>query len=98
MAKQHILFLTEWQSASGYWYCADVSDVRGISFSYWAIVRMLNITPAAFAELLTKKFNVSHMSYSKEKDVLTYCWKSQADMRKFKNWVNAQARKVQFYC
>lgn len=99
MPKQwHLLKYSEWQDACGYWNCNDVSTLVGASSRWWTPARMLGIAPSEFVELLVTKFKPDNISYSYEYDVLCYSWKSQAEMRKFKNWINAEARRHQFYC
>jgi hypothetical protein len=46
--------------------------------------------------MLLSDFNVTKISYNLERDVLLFSWKSQTDMRKFKNQTNALARKKNF--
>ena len=49
-----------------------------------------------YVNLLITKFKPDNISYNQEKNVLIYSWKKQSDMRKFKNWLNAEARKKNF--
>lgn len=88
--------VTEWQAASGNWYCGCVDNLAGDSGAWYLPARILNISPAAFIELLVTKFKPDDIWYSKEKCVLVYSWKSQAKMRVYKNWLNAEARKKNF--
>ena len=91
----HLLRYTEWET-QGRWYCNDVSDICGLG-SYWGTPAvMLGISRIEYIKLLFDKFHPDKMSYSKEHDVLLFSWKSQAAMRKFKNWLNAEARKRNF--
>lgn len=92
----HLLKYTEWQGANS-WYCNDVSDLQSIGALWWAPARMLNIPPVEFVQLLISQFHPDFIQYNKECDVLIYSWRKQADMRIFKNWLNAQARKYKFY-
>jgi len=88
--------MTEWQSASGNWYCGCVDNLAGDSGAWYLPARILNITPVAFIELLITKFKPDDVWYSKEKCILVYSWKSQTKMRAYKNWLNAEARKKNF--
>lgn len=92
----HLYKMSEWQSASGLWYCNDTEDLGSGSGRWWIPARILGIPPVMFVDLLMKDFKVDNISYNKEKDVLVYSWKSQAAMRKFKNWINKQAREANF--
>lgn len=91
----HLMKYTEWQGARN-WYCGDTSDPKSIGAKWWAPARMLNISPAEFVQLLIDKFHPDFIQYNEERDVLVYSWRKQADMRLFKNWLNAQARKHNF--
>lgn len=92
----HILKYVEWQSESGLWFCNDTAALASWGSKWWAPARMLSISPAEFVQLLYDKFHPDMMQYSKETDTLIYAWKSQTQMRLFKNWLNAQARKYNF--
>jgi hypothetical protein len=56
----------------------------------------MNMTPAEYVEWLIVNFKPDHIVYSEEHDVLVYSWKKQADMRLFKNKLNALARKYNY--
>ena len=92
----HLLRYEEWKGAIS-WYCNDTSDLKSIGALWWAPARMLNISPAEFVKLLIDKFHPDYIAYDEERDVLVYSWKKQSDMRLFKNWLNAEARKRKFY-
>lgn len=93
----HLLKYSEWQGGSGVWYCNDVEDLANGSGRWWIPARMLGLSLDKYVEMLIKDFKVDSISYSQEEDVLIYWWNKQADMRRFKNWLNAAARKAQFY-
>ena len=95
MATQQLLKYTEWEIA-GNWYTNDTSDLTSIRARWWAPARMLGISPADYVQLIIDKFKPDSISYYQENDVLVYSWKSQAAMRLFKNWLNAEARKHKF--
>lgn len=93
----HLLRYEEYQSPSGVWYCNDTSEIgRSQAGIWWVPARMLNISLDEYVNMLITKFKVDNISYNKEKNVLIYSWKKQSDMRKFKNWLNAEARKKNF--
>lgn len=93
----HLLRYEEWQSPSGAWYCNDTSEIgRSQAGLWWTPARMLGISLDEYVNMLITKFKVSSISYNEEKNVLVYSWEKQSDMRKFKNWLNAEARKQNF--
>lgn len=92
----HLMRYEEWKGAIG-WYCNDTSDFKSIGSKWWAPARMLNISPAEYVKLLVEQFHPDSIMYNEERDVLVYWWRKQEDMRRFKNWLNAQARKYKFY-
>lgn len=97
MAK-HILRLEEFESC-GHWYCAATADIGKIGNKWYVIPYALKMTPYDFVKLLIEKFKPDNVSLKDGPfgSVLVYSWKKQADMRVYKNWLNAQLRKVQFY-
>jgi hypothetical protein len=87
-----LLKYEEWQSTSGYWHCNNIAPKIG---KWWYVPRMLEMTPAEYVEFLHKNFQPDSIQWDGK--TLLFCWKSQAKMRKFKNYVNAEARKRKFY-
>jgi hypothetical protein len=90
-----VLKLTEFE-LNGRWYCSDTSNLGKGSAVWWHLPRMLKVPPVDFVRLLIEQFQPDYIKYSEEHDVLIYSWRSQAAMRKFKNWANAQARKANY--
>lgn len=90
-----LLKYVEWES-NGSWLCNDTSDLCSVRAKWWAPARMLNISPAEYVQLLIDQFHPDRIKYFEEADVLVYSWKNINDMRKYKNWLNAQARKHNF--
>ena len=88
--------MTEFQGSSGMWYCNDMSNLAGGSGAWYNAARAWGLSPAAFIEMLIKDFHPDNISYSLDKNVLVYSWKSQVSMRAFKNRTNADARKHNF--
>lgn len=91
-----LLKYSEWE-INGRWYCNDTDGASDFAGLWWTPARMLNLSPDAFIEMLIRDFKPDHISYSREHCVLLYSWDSQAQMRKFKNWINKQARDKNFY-
>ena len=83
---------SEWQSDSGLWHCNDVSNLAKGSSNWWHQARACNLSPAAFIEMLIRDFHPDNFYYSQDKNVLIFSFVSQIDMRKYKNWINRQAR------
>lgn len=95
--KMHIMRYEEWE-LNGRWYCNDTSDIAHDSCMWWLPCRMLGIAPAAFVKLLVDKFHCNHIEWSDrpKNGLLCYSWDKQSEMRQFKNWLNAEARKRNF--
>ena len=93
----HLYKVTEWQGSSDLWYCNDIEDLGKGSGRWWIPARMLGFSLDKYVEMLIKDFKVNNIKYNEERDVLVFSWRKQADMRKYKNWINAAARKANFY-
>lgn len=91
----HIYFMTEWES-NGKWLCGDVSALAADSNTWWYPCTLLGITPVEFVKLLIDKYNVTDIHYEFKYDVLIYRFSSLADCRRFKNYINKQAREKNF--
>jgi hypothetical protein len=88
--------MEEWQSPTGRWKCGDTKDLSHGSNLWWHPCNLLGVTPADFVLLLVNTYNVSHIDYTVKDNVLLYSWDNQADMRRFKNFINAKARQLNF--
>lgn len=93
MGKPQLLRYEEWQSGSGRWFCNDTSDLTSVRSLWYTPARMLEIPLDKFVEMLINDFQIDYITFDK---ILIYGWNSQAKMRKFKNWINAEARKRNF--
>lgn len=96
----HLYRAEEWE-LNGHWYCNDVKELnraKSIASFWWTPARILNIPLIDYIQLLIKDFNVSHISYNEEKDVLVFWWNKQTDMRRYKNYINKIARNKNFIC
>ena len=87
---------TEWQGSSGSWYCNCLDNLAGGYGAWFMPARILDITPAEFLTLLITEFKPDNISISEVGCFVTYSWKSQSAMRKWKNWINKQARERKF--
>lgn len=92
----HLLRYSEWQSASGNWHCNDVEDLGHGSGYWWHPARMLGMTPAAYVKMVIEDFKPDEIRHSQDCSYVGWSWQSQAQMKKFKNWINAEARKRNF--
>ena len=92
----HLLHYEEWES-NGKWLCGDVSALAANSNAWWYIPRLLEITPTEYVKLLIEKFNVKHIHYTAQHNVLIFKFSTLADCRKFKNYINKIAREKKFY-
>ena len=90
----NILHLTEWETPSG-WHCGDVSALAAGSNYWWNIPRMLNISMEDYIHLLLS-YHAINLHYSAKCNVLSYCFSTQQDCRKFKNYINKMAREKNF--
>lgn len=88
--------LSEWQSPSGRWHCNNIDKLAEESGVWYAPARVLGISPAEFVKLLLAKYKPDHFTFDKEKCICLWSWDDQTAMRKYKNEINAAARKVNF--
>ena len=88
---------SEWQSPSGKWYINDVSHIPKPHNSANPM-HPLNImgieTFEAFAEWLKKEFNANINGVTK--NMVHFNFNTLTEARKYKNYINAQARKVNY--
>lgn len=85
----------EWESC-GIWHCNDVSNLVGGSSNWIHQARIWQLSPAEFIKMLVTKYNPDFISYSLDKNLLFFSFKSQVSMRRYKNDINRQARKVNY--
>lgn len=91
-----IFKLTEFQSAGGRYYvhCAELLGEPG---PHWHIpARILNIPLEDFILLLRDKYGATIHSFNKENSFLLFSWDSLVKCRLYKNYINSQARKINF--
>lgn len=89
----HILKYSEWENG-GRWYTNDIEDIVKSHPYWWYAKNVLNLSATDFVLLLRDKFNASHFFY--QNDVLVYSFDTQEQARKFKNYINAAARKMNY--
>lgn len=87
--------MSEWQGSSGMWYCNCVDNLAGDS-GYWVHpARILGMTPAEYLKWAISNYKPI-ISYNEDRSLLFFCWENQSAMRRFKNYINAAARKVNY--
>ena len=87
--------MTEWQSQTGKWHCNCVENLAG-NGGYWAHpARILGMELSAYVKWVIDTYN-PEVYYNEEKCLVFFSWSNQAQMRKFKNYINAAARKVNY--
>ena len=85
----------EWQSSSGRWHCGCLDDLAHDSNAWYLPARILNMTPAQYVKFMIDNYN-PNIYVSAEKCLVFFSWDKQADMRKFKNFINKKARECNF--
>lgn len=78
----------EWQGASGRWYVNDCSDICANTGAWWHPMRICELTPEAFIAML-HQYKAIDLEFDR---ILTYSFATQADARKYKNYINKMAR------
>lgn len=88
--------LEEWQGASGVWYCEHTSSFPA-NVEKWVIpARVLNMSVDDFLRMLIKDFKPDVITVKKDGSFVSWGWSKQSEMRKFKNWMNAKSRAINF--
>lgn len=97
MAKR-ILQLDELQDANG-WSIYSPKDIGKIGNQWYTPARALGLAPVDYIQMLIRDFKPDFIKFldSSPNGLLLFSWKSQVDMRKFKNWLNKRLREVKFY-
>lgn len=93
----HLYRASEWEIC-GRWHVNDVEELATDASKWWTPMRMLGMTPTEYVFMLRDTFHANHFSYTADSDVLIFSFDTQAEARKFKNWLNAQARKRNYIC
>lgn len=89
--------LSEFESANGWTcFCSDLLKLPHGGWHYPALV--LDISVKEYVYKLQKEYNAKLIPFSKNGrfEWLAVVWARQSDMRKFKNEINAAARKRNF--
>jgi hypothetical protein len=84
--------MVEWQDGGGHWNCADTSDIKKGSSFWWRPARMLNISPKEYVQMLIDVYKVDYITFFEETNMVYFRWDNQANMRRYKNDMNREAR------
>lgn len=86
----------EWKSESDIWYCEHTASFPK-NVQKWVVpARILGVSPADFIQLLIDKFKPDKIWHNEDCSFVGWGWESQSQMRVYKNWINAEARKKNF--
>ena len=92
-----LFHLDEWQSTgTKIWYCEHTSSYpQGVQ--KWVVpARVLNMSVDDFLRMLIKDFKPDVITVKKDGSFVSWGWSKQSEMRKFKNWMNAKSRAINF--
>lgn len=92
----HLYRMSEWQDGNGKWMVNDVEEVSAAPGYWWYPARLLGVTCAEYVKLLHTKYHAQNIWLSESGNVLVFFFNELADARKFKNELNALARKKNF--
>lgn len=88
--------LEEWQGSSGLWYCEHISSSPKGVMKWVVPSRILGIPADEFIKWLIKEYKPDEIFHNEDCSFVGWAWKSQSAMRKYKNAMNALARKKNF--
>ena len=92
----HIYEASEWKIGDR-WYVNDVKELATSASKWWQPMQMLDMSIEQYTNLLIS-YNAKKITYHKESDVLTFSFDTQSEARKFKNFLNREARKRNWIC
>ena len=88
--------MTDWESPSGIFYCEHISSFPRNVQKWIVPARILGITPAEFLKLLIEEYQPDVVYHNDDYSFVNWGWRDKSKMRKYKNWMNAEARKKNF--
>lgn len=77
---------SEWQSASGIWYCGNIADVAGDSNKWWYPARLIGLPIDEYVKQLVEIHKAIIFGFDGK--TLIYGWKNYADVHKFVLYIN----------
>ena len=86
-----IIQLKEWQSGDK-WRAAYTDKVLPHVNNSVLIARALNMPYDEYVKMVIEKYKPDDIQYIKDKGVTLFSWKSQVNMRRFKNDINKMLR------
>ena len=92
-----LFHLDEWQSTgTKIWYCEHTSSYpQGVQ--KWVVpARILGLSVDDFLKMLIKDFKPDVITVKEDGSFVSWGWSKQSEMRKFKNFINSEARKKNF--
>ena len=89
--------LSEWQGGGGNWMCEHTSSFpQGVC--KWVIpARLLGMSADEFIKWLIENYKPDNIYHNEDCSFVGWSWKSQAAMRKYKNYINRIAREKNFH-
>lgn len=91
-----ILKYDEWQDTNGKWHCGDCRALSKMSNAWWKPARLLNMELTDYIKMMKETYN-ANIKATKSFNVILFSWDKQADMRKFKNFINRKARETGYH-
>ena len=89
-----ILKLTEWQSESGAWHCADVSALAAGSSRWEHLPRVWQMEPVDWLKMLVETYHATVTMF--DNGMIYFYWDKQSDMRKYKCDTNKKSRSIKY--
>lgn len=89
-----ILKLTEWQSESGAWHCADVSALAAGSSRWEHHPRIWQMEPVDWLKMLVETYHATVTMF--DNGMIYFYWDKQSDMRKYKCDTNKKSRSIKY--
>ena len=85
---------SEWQSPTGKWHINDVSAIASGSADWIHPCNIMHMTPEEFAIWIEETFNAQDVKLTER--ILLFDFLTQAEARKYKNYINAAARREKY--
>lgn len=86
----------EWQGSSGIWYCEHTSTFPKNVVKWVVPARILGLTSADFLRYLINEYQPDVVYHNEDCSFVSWGWRNQAKMRKYKNHINRISREKNF--
>ena len=93
MAYQYFELKYEYEDGHG-WHAMNGHNLGAGSNEWWRLPAALKMDYADYVCVLIEQFKPDYIHWNEERNVLSFAWKKQMDMRKFRNWANKRFREV----